>query len=56
MSRAARAVLGYFAGAALIAVGAGIEWGVDAGLIVAGVLLLVWSVLIYDVDAPLTEE
>lgn len=37
-TRAARARLGYWAGCAGAAAGAGVEWGLGAGLMVGGVL------------------
>jgi uncharacterized membrane protein YczE len=50
MSRAVRARIGYFLGLLLLA--AGLGWFVHPGLgvAVAGVGLIAWSVLLYDVD------
>jgi hypothetical protein len=52
VSRPARARIGYFLG--LLAVAAGLGWFVHPGLgvAVAGVGLIAWSVLLYDVDEP----
>jgi hypothetical protein len=50
VSRPARARIGYFLGLLLLA--AGLGWFVHPGLgvAVAGVGLIAWSVLLYDVD------
>lgn len=52
MSRTARARLGYFAGVLLIAAGLGLALGLGWGLIAAGVGLVAYMVLLYDVDEP----
>jgi hypothetical protein len=52
MSRAMRARLGYFAGVLLIAVGIGLALGLGWGLLAAGVGLVAYTVLLYDVDEP----
>lgn len=55
-SRAARARVGYFLGLVLLAVGVGWQLGYGWGLVGAGVGLAVWSVLLYDVDEPVTPD
>jgi hypothetical protein len=47
-----RARLGYFAGVLLIAAGLGLVLGVGWGLVAAGVGLVAYTVLLYDVDEP----
>lgn len=58
LGRPARARLGFFAGLLLLAVGLG--WFVHPGLgvAVAGAGVIVWSVLLYDVDEvpPVRED
>lgn len=50
--RLARARAGTWSGGGLVAVGAGLSWGVGIGLIAAGALLLAYCLLIADVAAP----
>lgn len=50
LSRIARARAGYFAGLLLIALGLGLALGPGWGLAAAGVGLILWAVLLYDVD------
>lgn len=52
MTRAARARTGYFAGVLLIAVGIGLVLDLGWGLVAAGVGLIAYTVLLYDVDEP----
>lgn len=56
MSRTRRAHLGLVLAALLLAVGAGLAWGVGYALMLTGLLLLVWFLVLYDVDAPAVEE
>lgn len=50
VSRTGRARVGYFVGVLILAVGVGLARGVGWGVAVAGVGLIAWSVLLYDVD------
>lgn len=50
--RAARARAGYFAGLLLLAAGFGLALGAGWGLVAAGVGLIAYTVLLYDVDEP----
>ncbi|SCL21681.1 hypothetical protein [Micromonospora inyonensis] len=50
VSRAARARSGYFLGLLLLAVGFGLALSVGWGLVAAGVGLIAYVVLLYDVD------
>lgn len=52
VTRAARARAGYFAGVLLIAVGIGLVLGLGWALVAAGVGLIAYMVLLYDVDEP----
>jgi len=58
ITRIVRARAGYFAGLLLIAVGLGLALGPGWGLAAAGVGLIAWSVLLYDVDEdpPVRED
>ncbi|MGW6295637.1 hypothetical protein [Streptomyces sp. NPDC055058] len=48
----ARARAGAWAGGGLLTAGCGLAWGVAAGLITAGVLLIAYCLLIADVAEP----
>jgi hypothetical protein len=50
MPRVVRARVGFFAGLLLLAAGIGWAWAPGWGIAVAGIGLIVWSVLLYDVD------
>lgn len=50
--RVARARTGYFLGVLLLAAGIGWALAIGWGLAVAGAGLIVWSVVLYDVDEP----
>ena len=50
VTRAARARAGYILGLLLVAVGVGLALGLGWGLVVAGVGLIAYVVLLYDVD------
>lgn len=50
VSRATRARAGYFAGLLLLAAGFWLELGAGWGLVTAGVGLIAYMVLLYDVD------
>jgi len=50
MTRARRAVLAFFTGAALASVGVFLVLGLGAALIVLGCAVAAWSLLLYDVD------
>jgi hypothetical protein len=52
MSRAARARIGYFLGVLLVAAGLGLALAPGWGLVAAGVGLIAYMVLLYDVDEP----
>jgi hypothetical protein len=52
MTRERRAQVGTWAGGGLLTAGAGVAWGVGYALIVAGLLVLLWFLTIYDVDDP----
>ncbi len=56
MTRERRAHLGVILAGLLVAVGAGLAWGLGYALMVAGGLLLAWFLVLYDVDAPAVEE
>lgn len=50
LSKLARARLGYAAGCACAAVGAGLEWGVGFGLLLGGVVCAASFLLLTNVD------
>lgn len=50
LPRIVRARLGFFAGLLLLAAGIGLALAPGWGVAVAGIGLIVWSVLLYDVD------
>lgn len=52
VTRASRARVGYFAGVLLIAVGVGLVLALGWGLVAAGVGLVAYMVLLYDIDEP----
>lgn len=52
VTRSARARTGYFAGVLLVAAGLFLTFGSGWALIAAGVGLVVYVVLLYDVDEP----
>jgi hypothetical protein len=52
VTRTARARTGYFAGLLLLAVGLGLALGLGWGLTAAGVGLIAYFTLLYDVDDP----
>lgn len=58
ITRIARARAGYFAGLLLLALGLGLALGPGWGVATAGVGLIAWSVLLYDVDEepPVRED
>jgi protein-S-isoprenylcysteine O-methyltransferase Ste14 len=47
-----RARIGYFVGVLLAAIGIGLALGLGWGLLAAGVGLIAYTVLLYDVDEP----
>lgn len=49
-TRAARARLGYWAGCAAVAAGAGVEFGVGVGLMAGGVLTAASCLLLVETD------
>lgn len=49
-TRAARARLGYWVGCAGVAAGAGVEWGLGAGLMVGGVITAASFLLLVETD------
>lgn len=56
VTRAARARTGYFVGVLLIAAGMGLALEFGWGLVAAGIGLIAYAVLLYDVDDPPTPE
>lgn len=50
VTRIARARAGFFAGLLLLALGLGVALGPGWGVATAGIGLIAWSVLLYDVD------
>lgn len=55
LSPLARSRIGTWTGGALVSAGAGFQWGLPAGLIVAGVLLAAYCLLIADVSPGRTD-
>jgi hypothetical protein len=55
-SRAARARLGYFLGVLLVAAGLGLALGPGWGLVAAGIGLIAYMIVLYDVDEPQPHE
>lgn len=53
VTRTARARTGYFSGLLLIGIGLALALGLGWGLVVAGVGLIAYFTLLYDVDEPL---
>jgi hypothetical protein len=51
-TRVVRARAGYFAGVLLVAAGLALTLGAGWGLVAAGVGLIAYMVLLYDVDEP----
>jgi hypothetical protein len=52
VTRTARARTGYFAGLLLLAVGLGLTLALGWGLVAAGVGMVAYFTLLYDVDEP----
>jgi hypothetical protein len=50
MTRERRAQVGSWVGGGLLIAGSGLSWGVGYALLVAGLLVLLWFLTLYDVD------